>query len=64
MNFLTKYFKKLFESGVFPIGWSEFLIQPLFKKGDKNCPDNYRGISLLNVSGELYSYILIKRLTE
>ena len=34
-----------------------------FKKGDINSPDNYRGISLLNVSGKLYSYILNKRLT-
>ena len=27
-------------------------------------PDNYRGISLLNVSGKLYSYVLNKRLTD
>ena len=40
------------------------MIQPLHKKGDKNSPDNYRGISLLNVSGKLYNYILSKRLTD
>ena len=64
VSFLTKYFNKLFESSVFPIGWSESLIQPLHKKADKICPDNDRGISPLNVSGKLYIYILIKRLTE
>ena len=49
---------------MFPLAWSESVIQPLHKKGDKNSPDNYRGISLLNVSGKLYSYILNKRLTD
>ena len=49
---------------MFPLAWSESLIQPLHKKGDKNSPDNYRGISLLNVSRKLYSYVLNKRLTD
>ena len=39
---ITKYFNKLFESGTFPLGWSESVIQPLHKKGDKNSADNYR----------------------
>ena len=64
VNFLTKYFNKLFESGMFPLAWSESVSQPLHKKGDKNSPDNYRGISLLNVSGKLYCYVLNKRLTD
>ena len=54
---------KLFESGTFPLGWSEPAIQPLHKKDDKTSA-NYRGIFLLNVSGKLYSNILNKRLTE
>ena len=32
VNFLTKYFHKLFESGMFPLAWSESVIQPLHKK--------------------------------
>ena len=63
VEFLTQYFNKLFDTGTFPLGWSEAVIQPIHKKGDINSPDNYRGISLLNVSGKLYSYILNKRLT-
>ena len=27
VNFLTKYFNKLFESGMFPLAWSESVIQ-------------------------------------
>ena len=64
VNFLTKYFNKPFDSGMFPLAWSESVIQPLHKKGDKNSPDNYRGISLLNVNGKLYYYVLNKRLTD
>ena len=62
--FLTSFFNKLFETGSFPYEWSEAIIQPIHKKGDRNCPDNFRGISLLSVCGKLYSYILNKRLTD
>jgi hypothetical protein len=64
LNFFTKLFNRLFETGEFPEEWTESIIQPLHKKGDINSPDNYRGISLLNVSSKLYSYILNKRLTK
>ena len=63
VEFLTPYFNKLFDTGTFPLGWCEAIIQPIHKKGDISYPDNYRGISLLNISGKLYSCILNKRLT-
>ena len=56
--FLVRYLNKLFSSGSYPD------IQSLHKKGDPNTPDNYRGISLLNICGKLYSYIINKRLTQ
>ena len=42
---------------------TDAITQPLFKKGDHEIPDNYRGISLLSICSKLYSYILNKRLT-
>ena len=64
LHFLTEYFNKLFTTGTFLSEWSESVILPIYKKGDFNSPNNYRGISLLNVGGEMYSYILKKRLTQ
>ena len=52
----------MLSSGQFPDAWTEAIIQPLHKKGNTQDPNNYRGISLLNVCSKLYSYILNKRL--
>ena len=62
--FLVRYLNKLFSSTSYPDNWSEAYIQPLHKKVDPNIPDNYRGISLLNICDKLYSYIINKRLNQ
>ena len=60
---LTKLFNRLFDRGEFPDSWSRAKIVPLHKKGDKNLASNYRGISLLNIFGKLYTSVLNRRLT-
>ena len=40
------------------------LIVSLFKKGDREEPGNYRGITLLNLVGKLYSRIINNRLLK
>ena len=60
--FLVGLLNQVFFSGQFPDAWTEAIIQPLHKKGNTQDPNNYRGISLLNVCSKLYSYILNKRL--
>ena len=64
LHLLTEYFSKLFNTGTFPSEWSASVILPIYKKGDVNSSSNYRGISLLNVGGKLYSYILNKRFNQ
>ena len=44
--------------------WFESIIHPLHKKYDINSPDNNRGISLLNTSNKIYSYILTQWVEE
>ena len=50
VSFLLRYFNKFFSSGLYPNLWSEVIIQPVFKKGDPDIHDSYRGISLLFLS--------------
>ena len=62
LPFLSKFFNYIFDNGYFPNEWCVAIIQPLFKKGDPNITDNYRGISLLNICSKIYTSILNKRL--
>lgn len=44
----------------FPEEWNKAIVVPLHKKGDKlNC-NNFRGISLLNTTYKVFSYIIRK----
>ena len=60
--FLTKLFNKMFDTGYFPEKWCQSVIMPLHKKGDHNNPDNYRGISLINVTSKIFTSIINRRL--
>ena len=40
------------------------LISPIYKKGDKNNVDNYRGITLLSCVGKLFTSILNNRINK
>ena len=46
-RFLTSSHNPLY-CGYFPEQWTEGIIIPLHKKGDKKCVNNYRGITLLS----------------
>ena len=48
---------------VYPDSWSIGLIKPIYKKGSKNDPSNYRGITLLPVMGKLFPKTLASRLS-
>ena len=60
---LVGLLSQVFSSGQFPGAWirSNNTATPQ-KKGNAQDPNNYRGISLLNVCSRLYGYILNKRL--
>jgi hypothetical protein len=62
IDFLVDLFNCVFEKGVYPTGWSKAIIIPLYKKGNPDMPDNYRGISLISVICKCYTSILNNRL--
>ena len=61
-TYLTKLFNEIYQKSYFPSDWITSIIVPIHKKGSKAIMDNYRGISLLNLSSKLFTSILNSRL--
>ena len=59
---LLSIFNALFSKGYFPKVWSVGVIIPIFKKGDINQAENYRGITLLSCVGKLFTSMLNQRI--
>ena len=53
---------KRFVIFIIPTEWLKILISPIFKKGDKSNPNNYRPISLIVTKLKLFTLILNNRL--
>ena len=61
---LLKIFNMIFDHGTFPKIWNESLITLIHKKGNKQDPANYRGISLTSNLGKLFNKVLYNRLSD
>ena len=59
---LFKFFGRVWREGEVPKDWERGIVMPLFKKGDRMDLDNYRGITLMDVVGKVFSGILRDRL--
>ena len=46
---LSALFNRSFSAGYFPSAWKSALVVPVFKKGSRDCPGNYRPIALLPI---------------
>ena len=64
MPVYIRVFNIIFMNGIFPDVWSKRIIIPIYKKGDKTNPDNYRGITLLSCLGKLFTSIINDRITK
>ena len=58
----TNLFNLVLCTGIVPVDWAVGEIVPLFKKGDKNKPGNYRGITLLSCLGKVFTSCINERL--
>lgn len=63
-DLLLNLFNYIFVEGKFPTHWSSGMIVPIYKKGAKNDPSNYRGITLSSCLGKLFCSILNNRLNN
>lgn len=59
---LTNFFNILLQNGKMPKEWNLSLITSLYKNGDPNNTNNYRGLSVKSCLGKLFTGLLQKRL--
>ena len=62
--FLCTLFNYIYDNCIYPEAWSKGVIVPIYKKGDCNMPSNYRGITLVNTMGKIFSLILRNRINN
>ena len=62
IEFMVEFFNKIYNEGYYPKEWSNSIIVPIFKKGERTDPSNYRGISLNNIISKVYTGVLNERL--
>ena len=55
---LTSIFRQSLVTGTLPTDWTKAFISPVFKKGDRSSPANYRPVSLTCIACKLMEHIL------
>ena len=61
---LQKIFAKSLHSHIVPNDWKKARISPIFKKGDKDRPENYRPISLTCVCNKILEHFATNCITS
>lgn len=63
LEVICQLFNIILDSGIFPEVWSRGIILAFYRnKGDKQDPNNYRGITILSCFGKLFTSLLNERL--
>jgi len=61
---LMSLFQHVYEEGEIPLSWTKSTVTPIYKKGERDDPVNYRPISLLNTVLKIFTMILTSRFNE
>lgn len=59
---LTQLFNRILSSGKYPSEWCLGYICPIYKKGNKEDPLNYRGLTINSCVGKVFTKVLNNRL--
>ena len=55
---------KIWKQEKIPCEWSEGILSPVYKKWDRKQCNDYRGISLLNITHKIFAILLCNRLSK
>ena len=61
---LTLIFAKSIETGIFPDEWKLARVTPIFKKGERDDPNNYRPISVIPTVAKIFEKCVCDQLSE
>ena len=64
LTHMTDLFNIILDSGYFPDDWADGIIIPLFKKGNENDVNNFRGITLISCMSKLFTSTLYNRINN
>ena len=64
VNMLKIIFDKILNSTDTPTHFAKMIVTPIFKKGDRENPANYRAIALLSIPGKVLNRILLQHIQE
>ena len=63
-DILHNLINKIFSEHIYPSDWTINFLKPIFKKGETDDTDNYRGLAIGSAFAKLFSHILLKRLVR
>ena len=64
ISYIHSLFNRIFDTGVYPVLWSNSTTIPIHKKGSVNLTDIYSGICLSSIFSKIFTRILNVRLQK
>jgi hypothetical protein len=61
---LTCLFQQSLDTGTIPSDWSTALVTPIYKKGLKSDPSNYRPVSLTSITCKILEHIVLSHMAK
>ena len=60
----THLFSQSYQHGLLPDSWTRSTVCPIFKKGNRSLPENYRPISLTAIPCKLFEHIIVSKIWD
>ena len=60
----TNIYQQSMETGQIPDDWATTFVSPLFKKGNRNLPENYPPVSLTSVPSKILEHIICSHVRD